>query len=91
MTKEERIKICKKCSNHILDERYGILCGLSNNFANFQDSCKDFNAMKTSAPIIERSVYKKKKKKNFGSVIGTGVLLWIIFKILLKVFKGFSE
>ncbi|RKE95217.1 hypothetical protein [Ichthyenterobacterium magnum] len=96
MTREKRDKICESCNNHIIDERYGLLCGLTNNFANFQDKCKDYNAS-VAAPSIARkpiertTITKKKEKKGFGSVIGTGIVLWIVFKIVLKLIKSFSE
>ena len=97
MTKEERNKICKSCTNHIIDDRYGVMCSLTNNFAHFDLKCKDFNKKQSlefnyETPSKSNSVFsKKKEKRGFSSLIGGGVALWIIFKILMKIFKSFSE
>ena len=92
MTKEDRNKICITCSNHVNDDRYGILCGLTSNFANFQKSCKDYKSNTQFSPIVSSTtIFKKKEKKGFGSVIGVGVVIWFVFKLILKLVRGASE
>ncbi|WP_323789028.1 hypothetical protein [Psychroserpens sp.] len=94
MTKVERDKICKTCKNHIIDERYGILCGLTNNIPNFQDQCKDFNKVVEITPVFRktsRSIHKKNEKKGFKSFLGAGISLWLIFKLIMLLIKFFNK
>lgn len=94
MTKNERDKICKTCKNHIIDERYGILCGLTKNIPNFQDKCKDFKKVIIDTPIFEsssRSIYKKKERKGYKSFLGAGISLFLIFKLIMLIIKFLKE
>lgn len=93
MTKDERDKICKTCKNHITDDRYGILCGLTKNISNFQVNCKDYNKVAESQPIFSetsKSISRKKEKKGFKSFLGLGISLWLIFKLILLLIKFFN-
>ncbi|MCB0448168.1 MAG: hypothetical protein KDD03_11800 [Gelidibacter sp.] len=92
MTKEQRDKVCITCKNHINDDRYGMLCGLTNNIANFQDSCRDYSKIAVANQTFHQptqlfETVKPKKKKGLGSLIGTGIAVWIIFKIVLFIIK----
>jgi len=93
MTKDKRDKICKTCKNHIIDDRYGILCGLTNNIPNFIDKCKDYNE-NVKSPIfkpVSRSVRKKKEKSGFKSVLGAGISLWLLFKLVMLLIKFLKD
>lgn len=39
MTREERVKICETCKHCQKDIERGILCGLTNEYADFDDKC----------------------------------------------------
>ncbi|MBD80065.1 MAG: hypothetical protein CL840_14225 [Crocinitomicaceae bacterium] len=43
MTREERLKSCRICTNRKLNLQKGLLCGLTDEFAAFEDDCQDFN------------------------------------------------
>lgn len=100
MTREERDKICLSCKHHTFEERYGVLCGLTENYANYKDSCKDFSRKisvynnteeNQETPIFNTPKSKEKKDKGFGALLGKGMVLFIIFKIIMKVVKSISE
>lgn len=94
MTKDERDKICKTCKNHITDERYGILCGLTNNISNFQDECKDYTKFHEKPVFKTRSrtvSQRKEGKSDIKSFFGAGISLFIIFKLILFLIKFFTE
>lgn len=94
MTRVERDKICVSCVQHKKDDRYGIICGLTDNYANFQDTCKDYLKKPTTIkPPNTKTETKitKRKKKSFGSVIGSGVAIYIIFKIVLAIIKALNR
>lgn len=42
MTREQQLVFCKKCQNRKLDMKQGIICGLTDEKATFQDECPDF-------------------------------------------------
>ncbi len=43
MTRKEQLEFCSVCTNRIFDPKQGIICGLTNQIATFQESCDDFN------------------------------------------------
>jgi len=93
MTRDERDKICKTCKNHITDDRYGILCGLTKNIPNFQDACKDYNKVAIEPKIFvntSRTIHKKKETKGIKSFLGAGISLWLIFKLIMLLIKFFN-
>lgn len=72
MTRQERLKFCKTCQNKKFDFNKGILCSLTNDFANFEDSCPDFQLdekiqslenYKTEQDNNQRVAVEKKRKK----------------------------
>jgi hypothetical protein len=92
MTKEERNKICTTCSNNIIDERYGLLCGITNNIPNFQDRCKDYEKKPTILVSKPKSiVIKRKEKQGFGKLLGTGISIYLIFKLILLLIKFLNK
>jgi hypothetical protein len=43
MTRDEQLEFCKKCTNRKMDFQKGLVCGLTNEKADFEDTCPDFN------------------------------------------------
>jgi len=43
MTREERLKLCKVCQNRKFNPQLGLICGLTNEVANFEDECPGFS------------------------------------------------
>ncbi len=43
MTREEHLKFCKTCLNRKTDMHKGLVCGLTNEIADFEGSCQSFN------------------------------------------------
>jgi hypothetical protein len=94
MTRDERDKICKTCKNHIIDDRYGILCGLTKNIPNYQASCKDYNKVQSQPQDFakpSRTIHKRKENKGIKSFLGAGISLWVIFKIIMFIIKLFNK
>lgn len=42
MTREEHLKLCKKCTKQKFDPKKGIICGLTNQMADFNETCENF-------------------------------------------------
>ena len=55
MTRDEHLEWCKKCTNQKLDLQKGIVCGLTDEIADFEEHCKDFNLDETikETPAVE--------------------------------------
>jgi len=99
ISNEAQLKFCTICIHKKDNDRYGTLCGLTDNYPTFSETCNDFS--KISAVANSNSEKQKnfesfspresKKKSKTGSFIGKGILIYILLKIAFKVFKHFSE
>ena len=47
MTREEHLKWCNKCTSRTLNLQKGTICSLTNEIADFEGDCKDFNLDET--------------------------------------------
>ncbi|TVQ19935.1 MAG: CPBP family intramembrane metalloprotease, partial [Bacteroidetes bacterium] len=52
MTREEQLRYCKICVHQQPDMRQGLLCGLTGQFADFEESCESF----TEDPVLKEKV-----------------------------------
>jgi hypothetical protein len=43
LTREDYIKVCSVCSNKSFDPKVGIICGLTNEIADFKGNCSDYS------------------------------------------------
>ena len=90
-TREQQLEFCKVCTNRKFDAQRGLLCGLSNSFADFEENCADFivdpNQKKRNLQFDIRNAGHDgashsidfKKNKNRGtivSIIGAILLLF---------------
>lgn len=62
MNREEQLQFCKVCNNQRFDMKQGIICGLTNTIADFEDTCINFD---------EDEVLKEKQEQ----IIVTNILL----------------
>ncbi|MDE5422813.1 rhomboid family intramembrane serine protease [Ancylomarina sp. DW003] len=65
MTREERMKFCSVCDHSKFDTKKGIVCGLTNAKADFEEECPDFTGNNKEvyvykAPEEERGFVEKK-------------------------------
>lgn len=56
MNREDQISYCSKCKNRKMDFNRGLLCGLTNEFADFEESCPDFLEDNSALPNESISV-----------------------------------
>lgn len=96
-TREQQMEFCKICTNRKFDAQRGLLCGLSNEFANFDGTCVDFtvdeNQKKRNLQFdirtagsdgASRSIDFKKNKKNGMIISVVGVILLLLCFIYLN-------
>ncbi len=62
MNREEQLQFCRICKNQKFDMKQGIICGLRNAVADFEDTCPSFDEdtalkEKEAATMVTRNVY----------------------------------
>ncbi len=53
MTRDEQLAFCNKCTNRKMDLQKGMICSITNEKADFEESCKDFERDETVADNVE--------------------------------------
>jgi len=56
MTREEHLKFCELCTNRKMNMKVGLICSLTDEIADFEDTCDNF----TRDEVAEEEVFKKK-------------------------------
>jgi len=84
--RSEQIKICQQCKNRKMDFTRGLLCGLTNEFADFDGDCKDFiKDRNSSLKHITNQAYVSKKENDLNPDITRPFFYFILFVITLEV------
>lgn len=88
MTREEHLEYCKVCTNRSFDSKRGVVCGITNNIADFDIECPEYNP--DSEAIASRERVKAIRKGETKSTINKGrIALFIIGG--LYILRGFLE
>jgi len=67
MNREDQIKWCKKCQHKKIDIQRGIVCGLTNELANFRDFCPDFEKSLEAIKNEADRKYSEKSEADFNN------------------------
>lgn len=78
MTREDRLKICKRCA-HCTQDRRGIVCGKTNEYADFEGECKEFYP---SEKYMEQKDFQDKKRNLSEDDNNSTALLFIIIGVV---------
>lgn len=101
MKREEHLKFCEICEKRKFDFHKGLLCSLTNELADFDDTCKSFEKDKQAEDaLLVRKLentgdhftgddfnYKKNKSQGFN-YMALGIILTIM-SIVLSDYLGF--
>ncbi|MEP0264323.1 RDD family protein [Dokdonia sp.] len=87
MTREEHLQSCKICKNQKYDPNQGIICGLTNSIATFQDQCE---FLEEDSYLKEKKVKEDAQKELAQKTVGKGVrlanyILDFLFIIVLNI------
>jgi uncharacterized membrane protein len=87
MTPNERIAVCKTCKNQSFNSQKGIVCGLTNEKANFSTECADYVADQEK---IEKEAKQEKLNLERAEQANKGkqVLMKLFFCYLLLLVLG---
>ena len=55
LTRQEYVAVCEKCAKRKFDRNKGIVCSLTNEHANFESTCTDFETDPEAIKRIERT------------------------------------
>lgn len=91
MTREEHLKFCKICNNQKFDSQKGIICGLRNSIADFEDTCESFDE---NIQLKEKLLVKNRENELSNQIASQGTrfanyLLDRIFILIISFFLGF--
>jgi len=67
MNREDQLKWCRKCEHKKTDIQRGIVCGLTNELANFRDFCPDFEKSKEAINNEANRRDFEKREANFNN------------------------
>ena len=67
MTRQEQLKWCKRCEHRKNDLNQGIICGLTNRIADFEDQCNTFD----ENPILKERLELKEAARTIDSRIAS--------------------
>lgn len=90
MTHEERIAICKICSNRTFDSRYGMICKLTNAKAVFETSCPSYQKDDVEIHKLKQREIEEVEEKKVGDVglLMKGGILLLASVVVLVVTDG---
>lgn len=84
MTREERIKVCETCKHCQMDIEHGILCGFTNEYADFDGIYHLYEpSNKQQAKIREQII--DRMKESCQSIYGNEMELSFMFKANLPL------
>lgn len=90
MTRKEMVEYCSLCVNRKMDEEKGLVCGLTNEYADFEGQCENFKG--DEHEIEERNL--RKRQENSKTIIAVLcviiALIWIpaIFYMINEPYAG---
>ncbi len=94
MTREEHLKFCKVCKNRKSDRDKGVFCGLTNEIANFENSCSFYledteERERLNEIRIENELFMKtaSQGKRFANYI-LDIIFFYVFSVVIGVFIG---
>ena len=90
MSREQQLQFCKICKNQKFDSTQGIICGLTNQVATFEDQCDTFDE---DPYLKEKNIAAEEAKLLSQKTVGAGTrfanyILDIIFFIAFQLFFG---
>lgn len=92
-TRENQLAFCRICTNRKFNSQRGLLCGLTDDYAKFEETCVDFEAdeyekertlkfdlLNAGHDKASRSLDHKRNKENGGiiSIIGIAMLVFCL-------------
>jgi|GEM_PF-447940 len=90
MTREEQLVFCKKCSNKRLDLKQGLICGITNQKADFEEQCPNFEMdEKVKKEIEDKKALIRPNKKRAEVAIK---LIYIVMALdMLSIISSYLQ
>lgn len=75
MTREEQLKFCSVCKNRKMDMQQGMLCGLTNAKAEFEDKCENYD--EDTVQVIKKENEEKEYQESLTVSGWLAFFLWV--------------
>lgn len=85
MTREQHLQFCKICKNQAFDSKRGIICGLTNEIADFEQSCPDFDSDEKVSPTEQGEMLLDNGQRAKSAL----TVFWIMLAVTI-VYMGFN-
>lgn len=60
LSREQHLQFCKVCTNRKMDPEKGLVCGLTDEYADFEDSCESFTQ---DVELMRKNQIKRKEER----------------------------
>lgn len=86
MTLQQQLVFCKQCDKRSFDESIGLVCSLTQNKPEFEDTCSNFSidAKAANKAVARQATAEKEKKTPVWTYILIGV---IILRVLMRLMR----
>lgn len=91
MTREEHLKFCSICKKRQMDIQRGVVCSLTNEYADFEEKCTDFEVDEDAAvkELVKQQKLQKEVRRTGGKLTGSNWFLWIGILSIVNIVLGF--
>lgn len=91
MTREEHLKFCSICKKRQMDIQRGVVCSLTNEYADFEEKCIDFEVDEDAAvkELVKQQKLQKEVRRTGGKLTGSNWFLWIGILSIVNIVLGF--
>jgi hypothetical protein len=90
MTREEHLKFCAVCTKRSFNPKIGIVCSLTQEVANFENSCPDYAEDPHEVKMEEMKVQRVKNEKSTALNRGRSALFVIVgLYVLAGIYEAF--
>ncbi len=90
MTRTEQLKFCKKCTNQKFNPSKGIICSLTDDVADFTDSCENYQKNELMIEK-EQAAFSELRDNSKRSKLAINIFIGICIVNVLAVISGYFE
>ncbi|WP_224491107.1 RDD family protein [Robertkochia flava] len=90
MTREEQLRFCKTCNHQTFDIKYGIICGITQEKANFEEHCEHYDV---NQELVQKEEVQTREKELEAQTASkslrvANLLLDYFFNLIFSFFGG---
>lgn len=90
MTRDEQLVFCKKCVNRKMNMQQGLLCGLTDKKADFEESCPNF-VIEEKFVIEEQNIIESIRDNKKRAVVAERLVLLVLIMDVITTVSGLMQ